>query len=378
MTRVAITGTGVVSPAGHSAAALLQAFEAQRRVCVTAPEFRSDDAPVGKVDLAAIEPRLGRRSLRALDRTGRLVAIAVAQALETSGLATASPDDEIGLVVGTMFCSLHTIAEFDRRAITVGPEYVSPLDFPNTVLNAAAGQAAIWHGLRGINATVAAGEASGLQAIAYAGDLVRWGRATTIVAGGADELCLESFLAFEGSRSVRHATAARPDGFVPAEGAGFICLEATSSARGRGARVCGFIEGSGCTLARDRSSAALTEALAAAIAAALRDADADREEVDAIGVAANGTCARDEAEMSALRHVFGSRLDRIRRAALKSVIGETLGAAGPLQVIAFVEQMAGASDSDEAPPRLALCNAISAAGNCCALIIGAADGEHAR
>ncbi len=60
---------------------------------------------------------------------------------------------EVGLVLGTLFCGVHTIAEFDRRGLTRGPSYVSPLDFANTVINAAAGQTAIWHDLRGVNST---------------------------------------------------------------------------------------------------------------------------------------------------------------------------------------------------------------------------------
>ena len=57
------------------------------------------------------------------------------------------------------------------------------MDFANTVINAAAGQAAIWHDLRGVNSTIAGGIPSGLQALAYATELIRSGQAT-IAAGG--------------------------------------------------------------------------------------------------------------------------------------------------------------------------------------------------
>src|SRR5437763_1891050 len=70
----------------------------------------------------------------------------------------------------------------------------SPLEFANCVLNGAAGEAAIWHRLRGVNSTIAAGEASGLLALAQAAELVRAGRAAAVLAGGAEELCFESFL----------------------------------------------------------------------------------------------------------------------------------------------------------------------------------------
>ncbi len=62
------------------------------------------------------------------------------------------------------------------------------------MINAAAGQAAIWHGLRGVNSTISAGEASGLLAIATGASQIRGGRADALLAGGAEELCFESFL----------------------------------------------------------------------------------------------------------------------------------------------------------------------------------------
>src|SRR6185436_16931218 len=103
---------------------------------------------------------------------------------------------EVGLVLGTMYCSVHTISEFDRRCLQHRPSHASPMDFANSVINAAAGQPAISHRMRGVNSTVSAGEASGLLAIASAADLIRGGRAAALLAGGAEELCYESYLAF--------------------------------------------------------------------------------------------------------------------------------------------------------------------------------------
>src|SRR5216684_7015803 len=198
--RVVITGAGVISPLGDTPAqmfgALLEGrsgpsatriFDTQGLVCHQCIEIK-DFSP---------ETYLGPKNLRPLDRTSRLLACACQRVLEDSGWsADRLGEEDVGLVVGTMFCSLHTIAEFDRRALLERPCYVSPMDFANTVINAAAGQAAIWHQLRGINCTVSAGAASGLQALAHATDLIRAGRARALLAGGVDELCFESFYGF--------------------------------------------------------------------------------------------------------------------------------------------------------------------------------------
>src|SRR5262249_2961328 len=141
---------------------------------------------------------LAGKNLGPLDRTSELVASAAQLALDDSGLTDVARNNvEVGLVLGTMFCSVRTISEFDRRSLEAGPAYASPMDFSNTVINAAAGQTAILHGLRGINSTISTGTTSSLQAIAYATDMIRTGGAEVILAGGADELCFESFFGFD-------------------------------------------------------------------------------------------------------------------------------------------------------------------------------------
>jgi hypothetical protein len=56
---------------------------------------------------------------------------------------------------------LHTISPLDRPELREGPAYASPIDFANTVINAPSGQAATWHGMRGVNKTVATGASVG-------------------------------------------------------------------------------------------------------------------------------------------------------------------------------------------------------------------------
>ncbi|HEY2289057.1 MAG TPA: beta-ketoacyl synthase N-terminal-like domain-containing protein, partial [Thermoanaerobaculia bacterium] len=179
--RVVVTGAGALSPLADSPAGLHAALCAGRSGLKPIELFPTDTiGPRRAGEIRPFEPRdyLGDRNLRPIDRTSRLLLVAAQQALEASGwTAELRASREVGLVLGTTFCSVRTIAEFDRRGLQLGPSYASPLDFANSVINAAAGQAAIWHGLRGVNSTISAGEASGLQALAYAVGLIRSGRA---------------------------------------------------------------------------------------------------------------------------------------------------------------------------------------------------------
>src|SRR5262249_50763210 len=137
------------------------------------------------------------KGIRPLDRSARLLAVAAQMALGDSGLSQESAelgDPELGLVCGTLFGSVHSITSFDWTGLTEGSNLVSPMEFPNTVINSAAGQAAIKHKLRGVNSTICAGLASGLHAIHYAAEFLRFGRARALLSGGVDELCEESVL----------------------------------------------------------------------------------------------------------------------------------------------------------------------------------------
>jgi 3-oxoacyl-[acyl-carrier-protein] synthase II len=250
-----------------------------------------------------------------------------------------------------MFCSVHTISEFDRRALEAGPAYASPMDFANTVINAAAGQAAILHDLRGVNTTVSTGITSGLQAVAYAADLIRAGRAHALLAGGADELCFESFYGFERAgllcRSDVHEGHypipfdARRNGSALGEGAALLMLEDAASARERGARVLAEVAGCGsgydCSRGRDEQSA--VEAIAHSIRFALYEAMLLPYEVECLSASANGSPRGDRREARAVAEVFGEHARSMPVAAIKAMLGETLGASGATQAVAALETM---------------------------------------
>src|SRR5699024_7600310 len=85
--------------------------------------------------------------------------------------------EDAGLVLGTHTGSAQSIMDFTRESlVSAKPFYVDPSLFPNTVMNCAAGQSAIWHQLKGPNTTIAGGRGTGLLALQYALRLQRAGR----------------------------------------------------------------------------------------------------------------------------------------------------------------------------------------------------------
>src|SRR5882762_2002587 len=151
--RVAITGVGVICSLGSSGETLHSALCEQRDGVGLIEEFVPKGFETrrgGKVASFLAESYLQGRLFRPLDRIGRLVASTATLALQDSGWEKETIEAlEVGLVLETMFSSMHTIGQFDRQALTDGPSCASPLNFANTVINSAAGQTAIWHKLRG-------------------------------------------------------------------------------------------------------------------------------------------------------------------------------------------------------------------------------------
>ncbi|HLE84478.1 MAG TPA: beta-ketoacyl synthase N-terminal-like domain-containing protein [Thermoanaerobaculia bacterium] len=357
--RVVVTGVGVVSPLGDSPAALHAALCRGERALglpddPTLAELGRPRAGTLVGRIAGFDPAayVGQGNFRPLDRTGRLAVAAVELALAAAGWGGEERREaDLGLVLGTMFGSVRTIAEFDRRALTAGPNYVKPFDFANSVINAAAGQAAIWHGLRGVNATLAGGTGAGVQALGYAADLVAAGQVDAVAAGGADELCLESFLGFGRSGLLcstnGHGPArpipfdARRNGFAPAEGAALLVFEPADSAERRGAPALAEVLGHGAAFdpARGRDAASAAAAVARAVRSALAAAGVDPDDVACASVSASGSMALDRSEAEGLARALGPRAAELPVTAVKAGVGEALGASGALQAAVLLEAL---------------------------------------
>ncbi len=347
--RVVVTGAGVVSSLADSVAGLHEALKDGRSGLKPVELFPLNGlGPQQAGEIRPFEPKawLGEKNLRPVDRTARLLLVAAHQALEASGWTPElRTGQQAGLVLGTMYCSVRTIAEFDRRAVQAGPSHASPLDFANSVINAAAGQAAIWHGLPGVNSTISAGPASGLMALSTAMDLIRTGRSAALLAGGVEELCYESFFAFHRAGKLAGGDGqsipfdARRSGMALAEGAALLALEEAGAAERRGAPVLAEILGHGTAFDPTGGEQA-ADTLARAVRLALEDAGLGPEDVDAVSAGANGGVEEDRQEALGLAAALGDRSGTVPVTAVKSMLGEALGASGALQAVAALGTLA--------------------------------------
>lgn len=404
--KVVITGTSIVSPLGDSPESVHAALCAGRVAMSPIEGFETpaiQNALAGEVKDFNPAGYFGRRNLRPLDRTSRLLTVAAQLALTNSGWTPELIEEsEVGLAVGTMFCGAHTISDFDVRALKEGPNRASPLDFANTVINAAAGQAALWHKLRGPNTTVSAGSTSGLQAIAYAFDLVRNGRVRAVLTGGVEELCYETYFGFYNSGALCNSAGKehplpvpfdrRRNGFLVSEGAALLMLEDEQSAISRGATILGEVKGYGnsfdsqsCSRRGDDSTHSAA-AIGRSILAALEDASITADQINAVSASGNGSESTDRGEAASIAETFGKSANVT---AIKSMLGESLGASGAMQTVAMLESMkdgklpgiagleqvedglaADAAQTRNVEIKQALINSVGLDGNTSSLVIG--------
>ena len=168
--------------------------EGVRRQEPALTDLAPDEGPAAMARAGLVpngDPRdlLGRKGTRSMDRATGLAVAAVGRLLDDgAGGRIDGLDDHTALVLGTSNGSVRSIMSFTRDALTEDkPYFVDPARFPNTVMNCAAGQSAIRHGLRGPNVTVAGGRASALLALNHARRLQRSGRAGSVVCGAVEE-----------------------------------------------------------------------------------------------------------------------------------------------------------------------------------------------
>lgn len=169
--RPVITAWSAVSPYGIGRAVFAEGLR-ERRGTVTelGPEHGSTPDGVGCVVPAfGIRDVLGKKGTRSMDRVTGLAVTAVGSLLDDADRNRAVGTGEgAAFALGTTTGSAQSMMDFTRDSLTgEQPFFVDPARFPNTVMNCAAGQSAIWYQLKGPNATIAGGRTAGLHALNY-------------------------------------------------------------------------------------------------------------------------------------------------------------------------------------------------------------------
>ena len=399
-TRVVITGIGAVTPLGIGSAAFWDALSRGTSgigPSTMVPNRRA--AEVKSCDWAAL---IGRRDTWNGSRCVSFALAAAKLALADARIDYNSEDRSgIGVALGATFSGLNLMARFDHQALREGPRTCDPTVFPDTGFSAAACRISIVFGATAFNTTLSNGGTSGLDAIQYGASMIRTGLAHTVLAGGLEETCAESFTFLRGvlaapangSQAFAAPFAAGRNGFVPGEGCAILVLEDYERALARGASVLGEVRGYGAAFhpGAPDDSAGLSRALCRSMRQALADASFEASAIGLVAASANSSPAGDLAEARAIHCVFGDSA-RPRVTAVKSMFGESLSAAGTLQAAAGLLSMRHGVIPPSIPcgptdpachlaglvreplqdnPRCTIVNTIGPAGNAASLVVSA-------
>jgi 3-oxoacyl-[acyl-carrier-protein] synthase II len=349
--RVVVTGLGATTPLGGDVASTWESLLAGRSGARKLPaDWTEVPLPVQIAAPAAVDPAtvLDRVQARRLDRCEQLAIVAAREAWADAGSPEVDPDRLAVVVSSGIGGVASTIAAYDTMN-EKGWQRLSPYTVPMLMPNGSAGWIAIELGARAEVHTTVSACASGAEAIGYAIDMIRAGRADVVLAGGTEAaiipLNVAAFAAMRAlsTRNDEPERASRPfdrgrDGFLLGEGAGVVVLESAEHAARRGATVHAIAAGVGYS--SDAHHIAQPEpagtGLVKAIQRALTDSGLPAEQFVHVNAHATSTPAGDVVEGQAIARALGDATGGVVVSATKSMTGHLLGGAGAVESVATI------------------------------------------
>ena len=347
--QVVITGMGATTPLGGDVASTWAAALAGTPGARTLDNDWAEtyEIPVSFAARLKVRPDevLSRPETKRMDPSAQYAIVALREAWADAGAPELEPT-RLGAVVSSGIGGIWTTLDAWDTLRQKGARRVLPMTVPMLMPNSPAAYVELELGAQaGAHALVSAC-ASGAEAIGYAAEMIRSGRADVVVAGGTEAAIHPMpIAAFAASRtlSLRNddpAGASRPydiarDGFVLGEGAGIVVLENAEHAAARGARVYARLAGVG--LSADGYHMTSPEPSGrgqiAAMRMALEAAGVAASDVAHVNAHATSTVVGDLIEARSVRGVLGAAADGVALSATKSMTGHLLGGAGAIETI---------------------------------------------
>ena len=346
MRRVVVTGLGIISPIGNSAAEVTLALKAGRSGIERSEQmaeygFRSQVAGTLKIDPAE---HIDKRKMRFMGPGAAYAYLAMEQAIADSGLA---PDEvsnpRTGLIAGSGGPSTSALFAAHQTVLRTGsPKKIGPLAVPKGMCSTVAANLATTFRIKGMSYSITSACSTSLHCIGAGAEQIMMGRQDVVFAGGGEELdwtlsCLFDAMGAMSSKyndtpeKASRAFDAGRDGFVIAGGGGIVVLEELGHARARGARIYAEVTGFAATSDGHDMVAPSGEGGERAMRLALSTLPEDRR-VSYINAHGTSTPVGDVGEVEAVRRVFGAGFVP-PISSTKSMTGHSQGATGAQEAI---------------------------------------------
>ncbi|MEP7345702.1 MAG: beta-ketoacyl synthase N-terminal-like domain-containing protein [Gemmatimonadaceae bacterium] len=351
--RVAVTGLGIVCCLGNAYADVIRRLRNGESGVRAVPEWAKlgvRSLVAGTLDGVEAKRRAARipkELLFGMSDGALYCALSALDAVQDAGLSeTELQSIRVGCFIGNAsFGMARTAYEQSKLAYSGQSRRIPPFTLLQCMSSSASASVANLLKILGPSYSIAAACASSAHNIGHAYSLIRSGAIDIAVAGGGEEVNELIAACFEPVRTALSTgynetpqIASRPfdasrDGFVLSGGGGIVVLEALDHAQARGANVRAEIIGYGATSDGHSMVAARPDGAqaAACMQMAIDDAKVEREDIDYVNAHATSTVAGDDAEVRALRRVFGARVPSF--SSTKSMTGHAMAAAGVHELI---------------------------------------------
>lgn len=354
--EVVVTGLGATTPLGGDVASTWEAALAGESGARTLDNDWAEKygIPVNFAATIKVDPAevLSRPETKRMDPSAQYAIVATREAWADAG----SPEvdgDRLGAVVSSGIGGIQTILDGWDTLRERGARRMLPMTVPMLMPNSPSAYVSLELGARAGTHALVSACASGAEAVGYAVDMIRSGRADVVVAGGTEaSIHPMPLAAFAASRTLslrnddpQHAS--RPydvdrDGFVLGEGAAVLVLESAEHAAARGARVYAKLGGVGLSSDAYHITSPDPEGTGqvAAMRFALQDGGVTPADVVHVNAHATSTKVGDLTETASIRKLFGSDADHVQLSATKSMTGHLLGGAGAIESLFAVKAVA--------------------------------------
>jgi len=354
--EVVVTGLGATTPIGGDVAST---WEAALAGVSGARTLENDWAekygiPVNFAATIKVDPAevLSRPETKRMDPSAQYAIVATREAWADAG-SPEVPGERIGAVVSSGIGGIQTILDGWDTLRERGARRMLPMTVPMLMPNSPTAYVSLELGARAGTHALVSACASGAEAVGYAVEMIRSGRADVVVAGGTEaSIHPMPLAAFAASRTLslrnddpQHAS--RPydvdrDGFVLGEGAAVLVLESAEHAAARGARVYAKVSGVGLSSDAYHITSPDPEGTGqvTAMRFAMEDAGVTASDIVHVNAHATSTKVGDLTETASIRKLFGSDADHVQLSATKSMTGHLLGGAGAIESVFAVKAIA--------------------------------------
>lgn len=387
MTKVLITGAGIVSAIGNNKQECLDALIHERSGVGEVRYLRTShkEFPVGEVKLSneEMKSRLGITSDVHYSRTELMGILSLKEALEEAKLQ----EDELALICGTTVAGMDITEEFYPAKMT--KEILDRHD-----CGANTDVIADYFGCFDFTSTISTACSSATNAFRLGELLIQSGRKDVVVVGGSESLSRFHLNGFK-SLMILDQTVCRPfdasrKGLNLGEGAAWMILESEEHAKKRNAPILAELKATGnaCDAFHQTASSDDGEGAYLAMMQALSEAGLKASEIDYVNAHGTGTENNDASESAALRRVFGEAVPPV--SSTKGFTGHTTSVSGSIEAVfcllalqhQFLPKNLNFKTADEncilpcvdttvtTPLKNILCNGFGFGGNDSTLIIG--------